>query len=130
MGRKKLTTCPHKSVKEQGAQAGYEAAAWVPHVGANLPRVCGVITGPVVGFQWATKFKIRPTHTVIFFSFLVSIFYLIYMFKPNSDPVLNSKSKLNAQPKKISMNAHIFMITYLLTIIFIKVSAPKTYNKE
>jgi hypothetical protein len=51
--------------------------------------------------------------------FLVSIFYLIYMFKPISDPVLNSKSKLNAQPKKISMNAHIFMITYLLSIIFI-----------
>ena len=26
------------------------------------------------------------------------------------------------------MNAHIFMITYLLTIIFIYVSAPKTYK--
>jgi hypothetical protein len=30
--------------------------------------------------------------------------------------------------KTISMNAHIFMITYLLTIIFIYVSAPKTYK--
>jgi hypothetical protein len=26
------------------------------------------------------------------------------------------------------MNAHIFVITYLLTIIFIYVSAPKTYK--
>jgi hypothetical protein len=100
-----------------------------PHVGTNLPKVHGVITGParrgvarsVVGFSVGCEIQ-NPaqTHCYIFFlSFLVSIFYLIYMFKPNSDPVLNSKSKLNAQPKKISMKAHIFMITYLLTIIFI-----------
>jgi hypothetical protein len=77
-----------------------------------------VITGPVVGFPVGCEIQnLAATHCYLFF--LVSIFYLIYMLKPNSDPILNSKSKLNAQPKKISMNAHIFIITYLLSIIFI-----------
>jgi hypothetical protein len=118
MGRKKLTTCPHKSVKEQGAQAGYEAAAWVPHVGANLPRVCGVITGPVVGFQWATKFKIRPTHTVIFFFF--SGFY--FLFNLHVQTKFRSSFKLQIQTKCTTQKdqhecTHIY--DYLFTYYYI-----------
>jgi hypothetical protein len=66
----------------------------------------------------------RPMSTNLLYSFLNS-FSLISKFNLNSNLCL-SLTYLNAQAKKISMNAHKFMITYLLTIIFIYVSAPKT----
>jgi hypothetical protein len=57
-----------------------------------------------------------PMSTNLLYSFL-NFLSLISKFNLNSNLCL-SLSYLNAQEKKISMNAHIFMITYLLLYSF------------
>ena len=118
--------------------------------GHASPMPCGFLAGPTCkreqarqwGRSWAARWGLvgregewrggstdyfRPMSTNLLYFFLKS-FSLISKLNLNSNLFL-SLTYLNAQAKKtISMNAHIFMITYLLTIIFIYVSAPKTYK--